>query len=143
NAGGESKARAPVAGRSPRRGRAPPHKHANAGSSLLRGSRGCQLLVDSLELRLPGAERLDGLRVELPPRLNRDLARSLLPAERRPVRPRARHRVERVRDREDAPADRDLFAAELVRIAEAVPALVVRTDYVQAFPVQEADRREH
>src|SRR5947207_15342431 len=100
---------------------------------LLRGSRGCQLLVDSPELRLPGAERLDGLRVELPPRLNRDLARSLFSAGRRAVRPPPRPRIDRSRGREDAPADRSLATARIVPRSERVPAPVVPTVYVQGF----------
>jgi hypothetical protein len=63
----------------------------------------------------------------------------LLPA----VRPIARDRVERVRDREHARAERDLVADEAVRVAASVPALVVRTNDRQAFGAHERDSLEH
>ena len=52
----------------------------------------------------------------------------------RPVRPRRLQRAVAVGDRQDARADRDVLAAQAGRIAEAVPALVVREH-------QLADRR--
>src|SRR5204863_4415303 len=53
---------------------------------------------------------------------------SRLDAHRAPVRAVAGHRVEGVRDSEDACAQRDLLSAQPIRIAGAVPALVVMAD---------------
>ena len=71
-----------------------------------------------------------------PRRQSRQLARLA-------VRPVVRDRVERVRDGEDPRAERDLLADEPVRIAAAVPALVVRADDLDAGPVQEGDAADH
>src|SRR5215218_10605609 len=59
------------------------------------------------------------------------------------VRAVARHCVERVGDREDPRAGRNLLATEAVRIAGAVPALVVAPDDAPALAVEERDALEH
>ena len=61
------------------------------------------------------------------------------PAHRAAVRPVAGHRVERVGDREDPRRGRDLAAAPPVRIAAAVPALVMRADDLEPRAAQERD----
>ena len=73
------------------------------------------------------------------PALGEDLGRRVVPAARRPVRPVARDRVERVGDGEDAGGQRDVRAREAVRVAEAVPPLVVAADDAQPVAVQEVD----
>src|SRR5438874_13621350 len=85
----------------------------------------CQLVADPPQLRALLAEDLDDPRVELASRLLDDLGRRLFPAPRAPVGAIARHRIQRVGDREDACAERYLRLAEPVRIAAPVPALVV------------------
>src|SRR4051794_3161189 len=76
---------------------------------------GCQFPFDLAQLGLGVEERLDDVRIELPARLVEDLLASGVPAERPPVRAVARHRVERVGDREDPRSDRDLGLREPVR----------------------------
>ena len=53
-----------------------------------------------------------------------------------------RHRVERVRDREDARDERNLGAAKAARIAEAVPALVMGRDHVARRLSERRHRRD-
>ena len=65
------------------------------------------------------------LRVELRAGAALDLGQRLVTAQRRPVGPVARHRVERVGDGEHARLERDLLAGLAGRIAVPVPALVV------------------
>src|SRR5205823_7988561 len=82
--------------------------------SLARGTgaerSGCdyrQLLVRAPKLPLACAERPDDHRVELRAVLGEDLVRRFFPAERRSIRTIARHRVERVGEREDARTERN------------------------------------
>ena len=65
------------------------------------------------------------------------------PAPSLAVGPVVRDRVERVGDGEDARAERDLLAAHPVRIAGAVPTLVVRADHLDARPLEERDAADH
>src|SRR5438309_443381 len=86
-------------------------------------------------LREAGApvERRAGAAVELGARR--------LEVERRPVRTRLDHRAERVADGDDAGAERDLLAAQAVRIAAPVPTLVAGADDRHDVR-QRLDRRE-
>src|SRR2546429_682295 len=61
----------------------------------------------------------------------------------RPVRPVARHRVERVGDREDPRPERDLLPEEPVGVAAAVPALVVGAHDADSLALQERHASEH
>ena len=65
------------------------------------------------------------------------------PGERCAVHAVARHRVQGVGNREDPRPGRNLLAYESVRVAVAVPALVVRAHDVHAGPLQQRDAREH
>src|SRR5918992_4082708 len=80
------------------------------------------------ELRVHSVERLDDLRVELRPGAAQQLAQRLLDCEHRRVRALGDHRVERLAHSDDASAERDLLALELVGIARSVPPLVRRAD---------------
>src|SRR5882762_8266388 len=86
----------------------PPDADALPGEGETGTSHRRQLVVEAAQARLLLAERLDDVRVELPPRLSLDLGDRLVPGEGRPVRTIARHRVERVGDREHARPERDL-----------------------------------
>ena len=81
--------------------------------------------------------------VELPARLGHDLVARDVPVERAAVRAVARHRVERIRHREHACAERRLVGAEPVGVAAAVPALVMGAHNVEALALQERDLGEH
>src|SRR5204863_5261944 len=74
------------------------------------------------------AECLYDLRVELLSRLLGDFVDRIRPRLVPAVRPVARDRIERVRDREHAGTEWDLVPAEAVRVAVSVPALVVRAN---------------
>ena len=76
-------------------------------------------------MRQPSTNVSGELGIELGAGAALELGQSSLDRERRPVRPVRGHRVERVRDAEQAGLDRDLLAAEAVRVARPVPALVV------------------
>src|SRR5205085_767919 len=76
--------------------------------------------ADLAQRRLALAERLHHRRIELAPRLAADLGAGRLPRAAPAVGPVARHRVERVRDREDPRGEGDLLAADAVGIAVAV-----------------------
>src|ERR687887_2622293 len=91
-----------------------------------RGASGDELARDLAEGRLAGAERLDDVGVELRTGVADDLPAGVVPAPGRAVRPATRDRVERVCEREDPRAERDLLAREPVRVTRPVPALVVR-----------------
>src|SRR5213593_2968656 len=69
-----------------------------------------ELAPDLAQLRFDLDEHLDDPRVELPTGLVDDLAAGRLPAHRPPIRPVARHRIERVGDGEDPCTDRDFVA---------------------------------
>ncbi len=77
------------------------------------------------------------------PASSQNLAPGALPRQRAPVGPVARHRVERVGDREDPRADRNLVSLRAVGIAAAVPALVVAANDAQPVAVEEGDTAEH
>src|SRR5512133_989142 len=102
-----------------------------------------QLRVDRLEPRLRVAEGADDRRVELPAGLAEDLVLSGSPRECHPVRTVARHGVERIRDREDPGAPWNLLPCQAVRIAVAVPALVVRANDLEPRALEECDAPEH
>src|SRR5207249_2585219 len=106
----------PATARSPRAG-----LYAGAVGHLRRG----QLAAHLPERALALAKRLDDVRVELLPRLGRDLLARSAPPDCAPVRPVAGHRVERVGDGEDARAERHVVSAEPIGIPPPVPALVV------------------
>ena len=61
------------------------------------------------------------------------------PRARAPVRAVARHRVQRVRDREDARAERNLHLADPIRVPGAVPALVVVPNDLQPLALEQRD----
>src|SRR5919106_3471567 len=61
-----------------------------------------ELGVNGSHVGLAFAESIDDARVELATRLGHDLPRCVVPRARPPVRPVARHRVERVGDGEDS-----------------------------------------
>ena len=77
------------------------------------------------QLRDLGLERLDDVRVELRPGAALELAQRVRRGKAAPVDAVGRHRVVGVGDEEDPRAERDLLAGEAVRVAGAVPALVV------------------
>ena len=81
------------------------------------------------------------LRVELRPGAALDLGQRLLMRQRAPVGPVARHRVERVRDRQHARLDRDLLARLAGGVAGAVPALVV-VEHVRDRLAQRGDPQQ-
>src|SRR5439155_6729262 len=99
--------------------------------------------ADLAQRALARAERVDDRGIELAAGLGEDLLAGRLPRAALAVRPVARHRVERVGDREDPRGERDLLAAEPVRVAVTVPALVVRADDEEPLPLQERDAAEH
>ena len=68
------------------------------------------------------------IRVELATGLAEDLQERRLDLERRSIRAVVDHRVEGVDEADDPGTDRDRLAAQPVRVAEAVPALVVVAD---------------
>src|SRR5262249_31643293 len=96
---------------------------------------------------LEGAElveprkRLDDRRVELRPRARAKTAQCLVVRQPASIRPVARHRVERIADVHDARLERDLAAADAVRVPLAVPALVRRA-YDRPNVGETIDRRE-
>src|SRR5207248_241432 len=71
------------------------------------------------------------LGVELCARAREQFRTSVRRAARRPVGPRFDHRAIRVDDRDDPRAEGDLLAGEPVRIAAAVPALVMAAHDLQ------------
>src|SRR5262249_58992789 len=73
-------------------------------------------------------ECLDHGRIELRPRAAFELGKRFSLRYRRVIRPFGRHRVVGVGDEDDPCAEWDLVARETVRIAGAVPALVVMED---------------
>src|ERR687887_498332 len=82
---------------------------------------------DRLERKDP-LERGDGARAELGAGGAAKLLDRLVRRPRRAIDARRQHRVERVGDVDDARAERDLLALDPVRVAGAVPALVVVAD---------------
>ena len=79
--------------------------------------------------RCPSTNALDEALVELAcPAASSSRVQRLPDVERLAVRPRRRHRRERVADRQDPGDQRDLLAGEPVEVAVAVPALVVVAD---------------
>ena len=89
-----------------------------------------------------GRERPDQVGVELRPRAASELLQRLVRSPARAVRTRRRHRVERVRDAEDARLERDVVAAAAGRISVSVPALVVVQDE-REDRLGRAERAEH
>src|SRR5919198_1901796 len=85
------------------------------GGGFERGSADAELL----------GEGGDDARVELRPRATPQLGECRVRRALRAVDPIRRHRVVRVRDEDDARAERDVLAAQAVRIACTVPPLVV------------------
>src|SRR6266403_5699094 len=84
-------------------------------------------LAERLELVVRDVrERLHAAGVELGAAAARDLQARLGERRRLAIRAVAGHRVQRIRDGEDARAQRDRLSPELVRISSAVPALLVR-----------------
>src|SRR5207249_2412863 len=77
------------------------------------------------------------------PALREDLRARRLPAQRPAIRAVTRHRIERIGDGEDARTERDLMPAHAVRIALAVPTLVMRADDPQAGALQHRHAAEH
>src|SRR5207253_6950323 len=98
-----------------------------------------KLAPDRAQGALLQHERLDDVRVELAPRLAEDLAPRGRPAHCLAVRAVTRHRVERVRDGEDPRPEGNLGAADPIRVAAAVPALVMRADHPQALASEAGD----
>ena len=96
-----------------------------------------------LKLRLAGLERFDHRRIELLAGLLDDLLNGRCPRPRLPVRPIGRHRIERVGDGENAGAPGDLLSLQVVGIAHAVPPLVVGTNDLQPFAVEQRYAAEH
>src|SRR3954447_23946587 len=94
-----------------------------------------------------GEERGDDFRIELRARTPLDLRDRLLEAERGPVEAVGSHRVEGVSHEDDACAERNVLPGKTVRVAVAVPALVVVEDPVgdrvdaEALEQGVADRR--
>src|SRR5262249_61382586 len=70
-------------------------------------------------------EGADAARAELAPRLLLEHAQGVLVVACGPVDPVGQHRVEGVGDGDDAGAERDVLAGQLVRVAPAVAALLV------------------
>src|SRR5881394_4289698 len=70
-----------------------------------------------------------------------DLSHGSIMRHRRPIRPRCSDRVLHVHDADDLRRERDLVAAQAIRIARTVVALVVPTDDRLQVP-GEFDRRE-
>src|SRR6267378_214475 len=104
------------------------HREGSSGRKgrEARGSGGV-LLAERLELVVRNVrERLHAAGIELGSAAARDLQARLGERRRLAIRPVAGHRVQRIRDREDARAERDRLSPELVRISAAVPALLVR-----------------
>src|SRR5262245_66314541 len=64
-------------------------------------------------------------RIELGARAPIDLCKRLSHGQRRPVRPRRDHRIERVRDGKDSRIEWDLLTTPPAGIAAAIPVLVV------------------
>ena len=106
---------------------------------VLRGERD----ADCLEALFPLDEGFHDGGIELGPRLADDLAPGLGPGERGAVRSVARHRVQRVGDGEDARREWDVGPGDAVRIALAVPPLVVGADDPQPQALEEGDPAEH
>src|SRR2546423_654803 len=74
------------------------------------------------------AQRTDGGGVELGARVSLELLQRLGPVTGLAVRPRARHRLERVSHVEDSALDRDLVPAQPIRVASAVDPLMQVAD---------------
>ena len=102
-------------------------RHATRGVHRARSRRrpGQRRVIGRLD---PVDERADEGRVELAPGRVLEPVQRLPDVERLAVRPRRRHRRERVADREDPGDQRDVLAGEPVEVAVAVPALVVVAD---------------
>ena len=75
-----------------------------------------------------GHEQAHDARIELAARAGLELGQGLVRRAVLAVRRDPGHGVERVRDRDDARAHRDLFALLAARVAATVPALVVGVD---------------
>src|SRR5207253_8696491 len=99
--------------------------------------------ADLAQCTLALAERLHDGGIELPARLREDLVVGRLPRAAGPVGTVARHGVEGVGDGEDARCQRNLGAAHPVRVAVAVPPLVVGADDVETLSAEECDPAEH
>ena len=76
-------------------------------------------------------ERVHASRVELLPGLRFQLSKRSVPRARLTVRPRLDHRLEGIRDGYDPRRDGDFLSVLTIRIAAAVPALVVRPHHRQ------------
>src|SRR6476620_1675293 len=107
------------------------------GRLLEAALRGGDLAADFAQDRLHCDESVDHVRIELPLALLEDLRVCSAPAHGTAVGPMARHRIERIRDGEDARAERNLFADEAVGIAAPIPALVVRAHDLQTLALEE------
>ena len=95
--------------------------------------------MDAPQALVPFLEDVDDPRVELVAALAEDLRLGLLPASGVTVRPVARHRVERVGHGEDARPSGISVVAEPVRVAGAVPALVVVPDDLEPLALEQRD----
>ena len=84
---------------------------------------------------------LDDRGIELRPGALEQAAARLLDRERLAVRPRRRHRVERIADEDDPGLERNLVAQQAVRVALAVEALVAGADD-RTHVLELLDRRE-
>src|SRR6185437_13777571 len=113
---------------------------AFAGTTSLSG---CELSANLAEVGFDRDERVDHVRIELPLPLLQDLATCRAPAQRPPIRPMARHGIERIGDGEDPRTERNLFTHETVRVAASIPAFVVRPHDLEPFTLQEHNSREH
>ncbi len=87
--------------------------------------RGQRYRGDRPAWRVNVEERRDGVRVEAPAGLPREHGEPFLLVARQPVGPLRGDRVEGVGDGDDASAQGDLLAAQAIRVAAAVNALVV------------------
>src|SRR5205823_13573438 len=105
-------------------------------SSLL-GREDRELGPDPAQERLALHERHDHPWVELAAGLGDDLAPGVLPGHGPAVGTVARHRVERIGNREDSGSYGNVGAGPSVRVAVAVPALVVRTDDFQPAALEQ------
>ena len=110
------------------RGRRAAGRHATRGVHRAGVEGDDRAAARSSAVSIPSTNALDEGRVELAPGRVLEPVQRLPDVERLAVRPRRRHRRERVADREDPGDQRDLLAGEPVEVAVAVPALVVVAD---------------
>src|SRR6202011_4213348 len=75
-----------------------------------------------------GDQRLDDARIELRSGLPAQLVDDLVEANRGAVRPLRGHGMKGGASMNDAPTERDPLAGQPIRVATAVPALVLRPD---------------